>query len=86
MLRLNKLLCFITVLFVFLQQIYSFQYGNGNNESSMIFVKVADDVKDVVLGYWESYIIKNDNSLWGTGLEIYKKFGMNGEKIEKKIC
>ena len=83
MLRLNKILIMVLISFFVLLHGYSFQFGNGNDESTMIFIQVEDNVKDVYLGYWNSYIIKNDDSLWGTGLEIYKDFGIDGPRIEK---
>ena len=86
MLRLNKILIMVLISFFVLLHGYYFQFGNGNDESTMIFIQVEDNVKDVYLGYWNSYIIKNDDSLWGTGLEIYKDFGIDGPVIsESKI-
>lgn len=67
MLRLNKKNLVLLVLFFELQRIFSLQFGNGNDESSRKFIKVADDVKDFSIGLFTTYIIKNDDSLWGTG-------------------
>ena len=82
MLRLNKVFI-LNLLILQIFPLFPFQFGNGNNDSTTKFIKVADDVKDVYLGQWSSYIIKNDDSLWGAGFEIAKTFGISGDQIQK---
>ncbi len=71
---LNKRILSFIGLSAIVFNIYSLQFGNGNDESSNVFIQVADNVKDFCLKNRASYIIKEDGSLWGTGQEVYWKF------------
>lgn len=85
MLKLDrKTLSMILILFI-TQNLFSLQFGNGNNESSTTFIKVADDVKDFTFDMYTTYILKNDNSLWGTGYFVYEDFYNEGSEINSFI-
>lgn len=78
----NKYFCCIILVSSLLFDIYSLQFGNGNDESSTEFIQVATDVKDFYLDDFNtSYIIKNDGSLWGTGELVYNDFFCQSKKI-----
>lgn len=68
--------CFIV--FLFLAELNALQFGNENDLSSTVFIKVQDDVRDVYLASYATYIIKNDNTLWGTGEGVNRQFGIDG--------
>ena len=65
-------------LLILVSNSFALQFGNGNDESTTEFVKVTDDVKKVFCGNNNTLIIKNDNSLWGTGADIAYLFGLKG--------
>lgn len=77
----NIKIIFFAITFV-LSNLYALQLGDGTTNSTMHFIKVAENVRDVYIGLYATYIVKNDNSLWGTGYNIYKKFGLNGPSEE----
>lgn len=54
------------------------QFGNGNDQSTTVFIKVQDGVRDVYLAPYATYIIKTDNTLWGTGEGVNRQFGIDG--------
>lgn len=54
------------------------QFGNGNDLSTNVFIKIQDNVRDVYLDSYATYFIKNDNTLWGTGEGVNSKFGNKG--------
>lgn len=61
---------------------YTLQFGNGKDESSTKFIQVASDVKDFCLDDFNtSYIIKKDDSLWGTGELVYNDFFCKDKQI-----
>ena len=54
------------------------------DESTLIFIQVDDNVKQVACGYEHTFIIKNDGSLWGCGENENGQLGLN-DNIDKKI-
>lgn len=74
MLSLNKRYIYFCFLFFYCLKGYTLQFGNGNDESSTVFIQVTDNVKDFCLSYYDTYIIKEDNTLWGTGNDVYRYF------------
>ena len=54
------------------------------NESTLIFIQVDDNVKQVACGYEHTFIIKNDGSLWGCGENENGQLGLNNN-IDKKL-
>lgn len=71
MLLLNKKYfekAIITILLLITAPNYALQLGDGTNKDTYIPIKVMEDVKEVCAeGYYNTFIIKNDNSLWATG-------------------
>ena len=54
---------------------FCLQFGNGNDVYSTVFIQTVDGVKDFcVSDLFETYIIKQDDSLWSTGAYFYETF------------
>lgn len=81
MLLLNKKYICIILLSTMFVDAFSLQFGNGNDESSTVFIQVAENVKDFFLHTRDSFIIKEDNTLWGTGQEVNWKFNGTDDYI-----
>ena len=56
---------------------YALQLGDGTKEDSLVFKKVMDDVKDVSLFSYNTFAVKNDGTLWGTGLNVQGWLGLD---------
>ena len=81
MCRLNKFLSIVFFL-IFVNKSFALQFGNGTDESTKKFIKVADNVKDINLDFYSSFYISNDNCLYGTGFSIYKRFNLEGPELQ----
>ena len=57
------------------------QLGLGDTTKRSTFTQVTEnisnDVKQVICGYYHTFILKNDGSLWGTGANTYGQLGLN---------
>jgi alpha-tubulin suppressor-like RCC1 family protein len=63
--------------------IFSLQLGDGTDKDTYTPIKVMEDVKQVyITDYYNTFIIKNDNSLWATG---YNKNDLLGVGIKDDI-
>ena len=55
------------------------QLGLGDTNGRAIFTQVtdnADDIKQVYCGYYHTFILKNDGTLWGCGNNEYGQLGL----------
>lgn len=76
----NKLpLAILLLLFVLpLFRASPLQLGDGTRTNSTVFIKVMDDVEDVYCtDFYETYAVKRDGSLWGTGKNLF----VNGKRV-----
>lgn len=86
----KKIFYFVSLIFI-VSNVYSLQFGNGNDESSLVFIQVADQVKDFCIQNKNTYLIKDDDSLWGAGQSVSWSFkGTSGyidsfEKLEEDV-
>ena len=61
------------------------QLGLGDNINRTTFTQVttnADDIKSVYCGYYHTFILKNDGTLWGCGHNEYGQLGL-GDNINR---
>ena len=55
------------------------QLGLGNVPSKSTFIQIitnTDDIKSVYCGYYYTFILKNDGTLWGCGQNIHSQLGL----------
>ena len=57
------------------------QLGLGDNTDRKTFTQVTtninNDVKEVICGYYHTFILKNDGSVWSCGYNIHGQLGLN---------
>ena len=53
------------------------QENSGTGNPVGRFVKIMDDVRKIEAGKYHGFLIKNDDSLWGFGSNIYGQIGLN---------
>jgi len=57
------------------------QLGLGNKDNTTTFTQVTanvnNDVKQIVCGYFHTFILKNDGSIWSCGVNYYGGLGLN---------
>ena len=80
--KLTTLLCY---LFALNFTIFSFQLGDGTDKSTLQFIKVFDKAKEVHSDSFTTFVIREDNTLWGTGFQLFKKFGVEGDEIVRSF-
>lgn len=68
MLRNAKIFLF---LLMFPYAVFPLQLGDGTREPSLVYKKVADHTKYVYNGIFATYIVKEDDTLWGTGYDLF---------------
>ena len=57
------------------------QLGLGDKSSRTTFTKLTtnvNDIKSIYCGYRHTFILKNDDTLWGCGLNDYGQLGLGG--------
>ena len=54
-----------------------FKKNSGTGNPVGRFVKIMDDVRKIEAGKYHGFLIKNDDSLWGFGSNIYGQIGLN---------
>lgn len=80
---------FIVLLFIFvsINNIYGLQLGDNSKKNQYSPVRIMEDVKSLSVDDLYSIVLKNDNTLWATGVFsdkfIYSK---NDAGIDKFIC
>lgn len=64
----------------------AFGIGTTSNNKELPLTKIASGVKQIAVGDNNTFIVKNDNSLWSAGSNIYAKLGYpdNGNQITFK--
>ena len=80
--KLTTLLCYLLALNF---TIFSFQLGDGTDKSTLQFIKVFDKAKEVHSDSFTTFVIREDNTLWGTGFQLFKKFGVEGDEIVRSF-
>ena len=58
------------------------QLGLGDKSSRTTYTKLTtnvNDIKSIYCGYRHTFILKNDDTLWGCGLNDYGQLGLGGE-------
>lgn len=68
------------LIFTFFTNIFALQLGDGGEKDTLKFIKVEENAKSVISLVNATFIIKKDNSLWGTGYRIFRLLGMTGEE------
>ena len=78
---LKKLIKRISLSVFFISaEVFALQLGDGTKTDSKEFIHVMDNCKDVSIWDMATYVIKDDGSLWGTGVGVYKYFKIGNEE------
>lgn len=69
---LNKKLFTVILRSFLISQLFAFQLGNLEEPYQVTPVKIAEDVRFVAANNYQTFIIKNDDSLWISGVKDYR--------------
>ena len=72
---------FVLFLFSFFSNVFSLQLGDKTNKNQLSPVKVMENVKSVIVGDTYSIALKNDKTLWGTGIFVDSPKYLRNTKI-----